>query len=265
MIQNQLAEMDGYRGYVVPMEAGTFLTSLKDESVHLLAIDPPYFDTIDAAWDRAWKNVSEYSVWLFNILRSAHRKLTPDASVLMFGALGKHGERPLFETMRLMEGPFSPYYYRNLITWGKRRAYGKSHDYLFCREELVWYSVSPERTKVRFNVPLTDVKRGYAGFDPKYPAKSEYKRVSNVWSDIPELMRPERACQKPLPLVRRIVETHSMPGDLVVDCFAGWGTTGVVCAETGRQFKGCEGIEADAVAADQRVRAAYAARAHGDG
>ena len=40
--------------------------------------------------------------------------------------------------------------------------------------------------------------------------------------------------QKPAAIVRRIVATSSDPGDLVLDFFAGSGTTGAVCQELGR-------------------------------
>jgi site-specific DNA-methyltransferase (adenine-specific) len=42
--------------------------------------------------------------------------------------------------------------------------------------------------------------------------------------------------QKPLGILRRIVEASSKPGDLVLDFFAGSGTTGAACLALGRQF-----------------------------
>ena len=42
--------------------------------------------------------------------------------------------------------------------------------------------------------------------------------------------------QKPLRIVERIVRVHSDPGDLVVDFFAGSGTTGEAAARTGRGY-----------------------------
>ncbi len=42
--------------------------------------------------------------------------------------------------------------------------------------------------------------------------------------------------QKPLALLRRIVVASSNPGDLVLDFFAGSGTTGAACLELGRRF-----------------------------
>lgn len=236
---------------VIASDAREFASSLQDESVHLLACDPPFYGIVSDEWDNQWNTLEEFAQWLYGVFVAFESKLTRDGSIVFFGGIGKHGHRALFRVMDLLESSSSPYTFRNMITWKKRRAYGKSHDYLFCREEILWYSRSSERTGVRFNIPLSDQKRGYAGFDPKYPAKSEYKRISNVWDDIPELMRPSRSCEKPVPLMRRIIDTHSMPGDLVVDCFAGTGATGVAAVEAGRMFTGCD---SDATAANVACR-----------
>jgi DNA modification methylase len=42
--------------------------------------------------------------------------------------------------------------------------------------------------------------------------------------------------QKPLGVLRRIVQASSVPGDRVLDFFAGSGTTGAACLELGRRF-----------------------------
>jgi site-specific DNA-methyltransferase (adenine-specific) len=42
--------------------------------------------------------------------------------------------------------------------------------------------------------------------------------------------------QKPLKLLERIVRVHSNPGELVLDFFAGSGTTGQAAANLGRRF-----------------------------
>lgn len=46
--------------------------------------------------------------------------------------------------------------------------------------------------------------------------------------------------QKPLDLVRWLVLTYTNPGELVLDPFAGSGTTLVACKETGRRGLGIE-------------------------
>ena len=53
-------------------------------------------------------------------------------------------------------------------------------------------------------------------------------------------VRYEHPTQKPLRLIRQIIETITQPGDLVLDPFMGSGTTGVACMQTGRRFIGVE-------------------------
>lgn len=46
--------------------------------------------------------------------------------------------------------------------------------------------------------------------------------------------------EKPVELLRRIITTVTSPGDLVLDPFAGSGSTGEACLREGRAFRGCE-------------------------
>jgi len=50
----------------------------------------------------------------------------------------------------------------------------------------------------------------------------------------------EHPTEKNLELVKRFIKISSNKGDLVVDCFAGSGTTAVACINLGRQFIGIE-------------------------
>ena len=46
--------------------------------------------------------------------------------------------------------------------------------------------------------------------------------------------------EKPVPVMRHIIEASSRPGSTVLDPFMGSGTTGVACMQTGRRFIGVE-------------------------
>lgn len=67
-------------------------------------------------------------------------------------------------------------------------------------------------------------------------------------------------CPKPITLMRMLVNRLTCSGDLVLDPFAGSGTTGVVCLQTGRRFIGIELDEQYFAIAAQRLEAAAAAR-----
>jgi len=64
--------------------------------------------------------------------------------------------------------------------------------------------------------------------------------------------------QKPLPLMRELVGLFSNPEDVVLDPFAGSGSTGVACTKLGRKFVGVEIFEPYFDISCRRIEKAYA-------
>lgn len=62
--------------------------------------------------------------------------------------------------------------------------------------------------------------------------------------------------EKPVPLLRRVVELVTLPGEIVLDPFMGSGTTGIAALQSGRVFEGIEGNEAHVFTAVERLDAA---------
>ena len=54
------------------------------------------------------------------------------------------------------------------------------------------------------------------------------------------LKEPKHPAQKPVKLLKHIIEIASNPGDVVFDPFMGVGSTGVAAMELGRKFGGVE-------------------------
>lgn len=86
-------------------------------------------------------------------------------------------------------------------------------------------------------------------------AEAGGKQMKSVWT-IPTPGAKEKEfgnhpTQKPLALLERIISACSRPGDLVLDPFAGSGTTGVAAQRLGRRFVG---IELDAGFAELAAR-----------
>ena len=198
-------------------------------TVSLALTDPPYGGIVKSPWDcitvaQLLDDLARYE-WL----------LKPGGSVLMFGGIGTRLNRVFFEFLVQSERLVPGMFLRDVLTWRKRRAYGTATRYLFIREEVAWFTRGPEPAV--FHVPLTQHLRGYAGFSKQHPAKSAYLRVGNVIDDVTELLRGKvHPTEKPLPLIQRFVTTHTNPGDLVLDPYAGSGTVGLACRNTGRQF-----------------------------
>jgi len=61
-----------------------FIKTLPDNSIDLIATDPPYFRVKDNAWDRQWKNDDHYLGWLGEMVAEFWRVLKPTGSLYMF-------------------------------------------------------------------------------------------------------------------------------------------------------------------------------------
>lgn len=57
---------------------------------------------------------------------------------------------------------------------------------------------------------------------------------------IPNIKNKLHPTQKPIELMKVLIENSSNVGDIVMDCFMGSGSTGVATLETGRKFVGIE-------------------------
>lgn len=69
---------------------------------------------------------------------------------------------------------------------------------------------------------------------------SDVMHISNVGHNASGGQATAHPAQMPEELARRAVQLYTMPGDLVLDCFSGSGTTHKVCIETGRSFVGAD-------------------------
>lgn len=191
-------------------------------SVDLICCDPPYGEILDEPWDHECYG---------RLGKLVDNLLVHKGTAYVYGGIGRYKNRPFLRWLSEVEDQTSLRLH-NLITWGKKRAYGKTDNYLFTREECAMF-VKGEKPKT-FNIPLLDKLRGYAGYNSRFPAKSPYLRRTNVWTDVTEILRGKiHAAEKPSKLAEIMIRTSSNPGDLVVDLFAGSGSTGVAARAVG--------------------------------
>src|ERR1700690_649812 len=203
-------------------------SNIKPGTIPLIITDPPYGSIINAQWDLEW-NISHQ--WLMTDL--IRQSLCDGGTAYVFGGIGKYRNRIFFEWLSQVESDYHDLRIWDVIVWGKRRAYGTKNKYLFTREEICML-VKGEKPKT-FNVPLLETERAYSGFNADYPALSKFYRRSNVWSDINELFRGKiHPTEKPSRLAEIMIETSSNQGDMVLDMFAGSGSTGVAANKLGR-------------------------------
>lgn len=222
---------------------GTFpnlevLQAIRDRAgpLPLVIADPPYGNIVSDRWDRIATDDKQFAEWMFGWTRYLRPLMLEGAALYVWGGVGTPKFRPFYRYLADVENE-TDFGLANHITWSKKRAYGVQHNYLFTREELAYLVLGDIKKPRLFNVPLLDTKRGYAGYNAKYPAKSEYFRRTNVWTDITELFCGKvHVAQKPERLHEVLIETHTAPGEWVLDPFAGSGTTGRAARTLGRKF-----------------------------
>lgn len=79
----------------------------------------------------------------------------------------------------------------------------------------------------------------------RYADEYEGRKIGNLWDDVILISSNSSEAlnyptQKPEDLLKRIIQTSSEKNDLVLDCFAGSGTTGAVAEKLGRRWIMCD-------------------------
>jgi site-specific DNA-methyltransferase (adenine-specific) len=128
--------------------------------------------------------------------------------------------------------------FQNEIIWAYDYGARSTKRWPAKHDNILWYTRNPQR--YTFNLSECDripyMAPGLVG--PEKAARG--KTPTDVWwHTIVSPTGKEKtgyATQKPLGILERIVKVHSNAGDLVLDFFAGSGTTGEAAAKNGRRF-----------------------------
>ena len=97
------------------------------------------------------------------------------------------------------------------------------------REDILWY-IKDSKQYTYNKLPSTIVKKTGGTIGRKNGNK--YRALSNVWTDISPIVpwskeRVSHPTQKPVAIMDRIINIFSNKNDVVLDPFAGSGTTAV--------------------------------------
>ncbi len=247
--------------YVVQADNLSVLASIPDGSIDLIYIDPPFntgktqartqiktvrdeegsrvgfqgrrYATLEIGRKGYMDLFDDYLGFLEPRLSEAHRVLKPD------GSLYFHIDyREVHYCKVLLDGIFGRECFLNEIIWAydyggrTRRKWPPKHD------NILWYARNPQ--SYTFNVEAVE-RIPYMAPDLVGPEKAARGKLpTDTWwhTIVPTNGREKTGypTQKPLGILRRIVQASSNPGQRVLDFFAGSGTTGAACLELGRRF-----------------------------
>ena len=141
---------------------------------------------------------------------------------------------------------------RNRITWQREKGRGAKKNWKNAMEDI-WFATASQdyffdadavRQRRRVIAPYREDGKPKDWEETK-DGRFRDTAPSNFWDDIsvPYWSMPENTAhptQKPVKLLKRLIEICTDPGDVVIDPCFGSGTTGRACIETGRNFYGFE-------------------------
>ena len=166
-------------------------------------------------------------------LEQAYRILSPSGSFFL------HIDyREVHYCKVLLDSIFGYECFMNEIVWAYDYGGRPKDRWPAKHDTLLWYVKDPER--YTFNYDAIDripyMAPGLVGAEKAARGKTP---TDVWWQTIVPTNGKERTgypTQKPLPILERIVRVHSNPGDLVLDFFAGSGTTGDAAARNSRRY-----------------------------
>ncbi len=221
-----------------------FLKEIPDESVQLICIDPPY--NLELA---GWDIYDNYIEWAAKWLDEAYRVLSKSGSLVIFGGIQfrdvKSGD--LIDIIHHVRTR-SKFKLINTIIWYYKNGMSAHRYFANRHEEVIWLTKSND-----YYFDLDTVRVPYSEEQLKSALKDKRlnpentmkgKNPTNVW-EIGRLNgnskeRVGHPTQKPVEIIDRFVKALSYPGSVVLDFFAGSGTTGRVCIKEGRHCLMCD-------------------------
>lgn len=209
-----------------------------DEKAKLIVNDPPYNVIVGNSNTKNLfkKTLDEYMTFSQEWIKNAVAIMASNAHLYIWiGADQKDGFQPLADFMIMMR-EFKELKSRSFITLRNQRGYGTQKNWMWIRQELLYYV----KGDPKFRVVYTDIPKVLKGYykvingkltENIERSKSDTIRPGNVWIDVQQVFYrmeenvPGCYAQKPLKAIERIILTSSTKEDTVVDFFAHSGTT----------------------------------------
>ena len=198
-------------------------TGFKGQRYRSIQIDSPSFED----------NFDDFHVFIRPRLEEAHRILAPS------GSLYFHIDyREVHYCKIMLDQIFGRKNFINEIIWAydygarPKRKWPPKHDniLLYVKEREHYFFNADAVERIPYMAP---------GLVTKEKAERGKLPTDTWWHTIVSPTGKEKTgypTQKPLGVLRRILQASSQPGDLVLDFFAGSGTTGAAALEIGRHF-----------------------------
>ena len=251
-------DLQNCRNQTICGDAFEILQKLPEKTFDLLFADPPYNLTKNFGTNSFRQtSLDEYEIWLDSWLSQTVKLLKPTASIYICGDWRSASaiQRIGLKYFRL----------QNRITWEREKGRGAARNWKNAAEDIWFFTVSDDFV---FNAEAVKIKRKVVapykenGKPKDWIASNEgnfrLTAPSNLWTDltVPFWSMPENTThptQKPEKLLAKIILASTNENDLILDPFAGSGTTAVVAKKLNRTFVGIEADEKFCLLMEKRL------------
>lgn len=226
------------------------MKKIPSQSVDCVVCDLPYYKIVSDNFDNQWKTISDYLMWVDEIIVEYSRITKENSNVFVFTS--RQNNRYICQ---MLDKYFTE---KRIIIWCRKRGFNTTRGNSLASgyEPICYYTkgCNPVFNNIKIK-PTTDRKEYTQG------TLKDGVTLSDVWTDIPALPhnakeKTEHPTQKPLSLMKRLVLLGTNEGDTVLDNCMGSGTTGVACINTNRNFIGIEKDENYFKIAEKRINEA---------
>lgn len=239
-------------------DAFEILKKFPEKKFDLLFADPPYNLNKDFG-KTSFKQTSleDYEKWLESWLEPCAKLLKSNASIYICGDWRS--------SSAIQRVGMKYFHLKNRITWEREKGRGAKANWKNASEDLWFFTVSDEFT---FNLEAVKMKRKVLAPYKENGKPKDWKKSkngnfrlthpSNLWNDltVPFWSMPENTdhpTQKPEKLLAKIILASTNENDLILDPFAGSGTTSVVAKKLNRNFVGIEMDEKYCLLTEKRL------------
>ncbi len=248
-----------YRNKIICGDAFEWLKKLPEKTFDLLFADPPYNLTKNFGENSFRQtSLSQYETWLDSWLKETVRLLKPTASIYICGDWRSSSaiQRVGIEHFRL----------QNRITWEREKGRGANKNWKNSSEDVWFFTVTDDyffdaeavKIKRRVIAPYTDENGAPKDWEKSANGNFRLTSPSNLWTDltVPFWSMPENTAhptQKPEKLLAKIILASTRENDLILDPFAGSGTTAVAAKKLNRGYVGIERDENYCLLTEKRL------------
>lgn len=211
---------------IVNLDCYDYLKTLESDSVNLILVDPPYA-------------ISKKSSFTIHSDKASKEVVTKYNISIDFGEWDKQEidlDSLFFEYKRVLKDGGTIIIFYDIWKSSKVKYYADK--YKFNQPRIgQWQKANPVPVNSKVNYLSNSIEYFFSFVKGKKPTfNSVYDNAVYKYPICHGVERTEHPTQKPLALIKDLILKHSNVGDLVLDTFAGSGTTGEACILTDRNY-----------------------------